>query len=349
MKEKVRGYLLELQPYSPVQSSEGVIRLDGNENPYGCSPKAKEALANYPFYHLYPDPEQRELRKALADYTGVSEEHIVAGNGSDEIIDLILRLFLEPGKKVIDLVPTFSIYSFSTRIYGGEVIEIEREKDFSVDIKKVIKAIDNRTKLIFIASPNNPTGNIMPLEDIEEIAKRDLIVVVDEAYYEFCGVTALPLMDKYKNIIVIRSFSKWAGLAGLRIGYGIFPVEIAELILKIKPPYNVNRAAQVAVIESLKDLSYLQGNIKKIIVERERLFRLLQELDFLKPFPSQANFILCSVLKGDAKEIYKYLQKRGIFIRYFDTVRLRNYLRISVGKPEDSDALISALKEWRQR
>lgn len=349
MKEKVRHHLLELRPYEALHPVEGAIKLDGNENPYGCSPKVKEALANYPFYHLYPDPEQRELRKALADYAGAKEENIVVGNGSDEIIDLILRLFLEPGEKVIDLVPTFIMFSFRVKICKGEVVEVEREEDFSVDIDKVFKAIDNQTKLIFIASPNNPTGNVMPLEDIEEIAKRDLIVVVDEAYYEFCGMTALPLMNKYKNLLIIRSFSKWAGLAGLRLGYGIFPPEIAELLLKIKSPYNVNRAAQAAAIESLKDLPYLQGNIKKVIAERERLFLLLQELEFLKPFPSQANFILCFVQKGQAKEVHKYLQSKGIFIRYFNTPRLKDYLRISVGKPEDTDALIKALKEWGRR
>jgi len=346
MEEKIRPHLLNLQPYEPLQPRrERAIILDGNENPYGCSPKVREALANYHLFHLYPDPEQRELRQALAQYVGLDGEHIVAGSGSDELIDLILRLFLEPRDKVINLVPTFGMYPFSTRICGGEIVEVEREEDFTVDIAKVRKAIDKQTKLVFIASPNNPTGNLMPLEGVEEIAQMGIIVVVDEAYFEFCGITAAPLVNKYNNVIIVRSFSKWAGLAGLRLGYGIFPPKIANLILKIKPPYNISRAAQVAALESLNDLDYLKGRVKEIISEREHLFHQLRELNFLHPYPSQANFILCSVLKGEAKEIYHLLQRKGIYIRYFNTPRLRNCLRISVGKPEHTNALIHALKQ----
>ena len=353
-----------------VQQVEGkVIKLDGNENPYGCSPKVSQAVAGYPYYHIYPDPEQRKLREALQEYTGVDRQHIVCGSGSDELIDLVLRLFLEPGDRIIDCPPTFGMYPFSAEVCGGRVSDVPRkDEDFALDIAGVKRALDKRTKVIFIASPNNPTGNIIEEQELMELVDTGRVVVIDEAYFEFSGVTMAGLVPAYRNLIVLRTFSKWAGLAGFRIGYGIFPVEIADYLMKIKQPYNVNAAAQVAVLASLSDLDYLHGNVNKIITERERLFTKLKELGWLKPYPSRANFILCSLYRDSeptpsvisrlvpskareltkqspAKEIWRQLQQRGIFIRYFDTPRLKDCLRISVGRPEDTDALIEALKE----
>ena len=354
----VRPELKGMEAYIPIEptdvlsqrveiSQEKVIKLDGNENLYGCSAKVKKALANYASYHLYPDPEQRELRKALEEYTGISSQYILAGSGSDELIDLILRLFIEPGDKVINCPPTFGMYPFSTDVSGGKVVSIPRKPDFSINVAAIKEAVNKRTKVIFIASPNNPSGNITPKQAILELLNSAMIVVIDEAYFEFSGVTVASLVPKYPNLIVLRTFSKWAGLAGLRVGYGIFPVNIVKLLMKIKQPYNVNAAAQVAALESLKDMSYLRGTIKAIVDERERLLTRLSRLDWLKVYPSQANFILCSVLNGKAKTIHKGLQRKGIFIRYFDTLRLKDCLRISVGKPEHTDALIAALKEMR--
>jgi histidinol-phosphate aminotransferase len=170
-------------------------------------------------------------------------------------------------------------------------------------------------------------------------------VLVDEAYYEFSGQTVAPLVSQYANLMVLRTFSKWAGLAGLRVGYGLFPPKIADYLLRIKIPYNVNVAALVAVQESMKDIDYLMGMVKAIIGERERLWEELKKLKWLKPFSSQANFILCLVLDGEATELRQKLQDKGILVRYFDQPLLRNYIRISVGKPEHTDALIKALKE----
>jgi histidinol-phosphate aminotransferase len=209
----------------------------------------------------------------------------------------------------------------------------------------VKRAIDEGAKLIFLASPNNPTGNTTPQPDVMELLETGIVVVVDEAYYEFSGETMVSLVAEYDNLIVLRSFSKWAGIAGLRVGYGVFPEKIVLHLMRIKPPYNVNIAAQIAAIESLKDLGYLKKTIKVIITERKRLLTKLAELEFFKPFPSKANFILCSVLNNQAERIYQELRRRGIFVRYFDTPLLKDYLRISVGKPEHTDALVAALKE----
>ena len=324
---------------------ENIIKLDANENPYGCSPRVSQALATYPYLNVYPDDGQTKLRKLLEGYTGVGAEHIVASGGSNQLIDLILRLFIEPGDEVINCPPTFDMFRFSTEMCNGALVEVPRDENFAVNVSAVKAAISKKTKVIILANPNNPTGTIMPQQDILEVVDTGLPVVVDEAYYEFSGQTVVPLVSQYQNLMVLRTFSKWAGLAGLRVGYGIFPSKIADYLLKIKLPYNVNVAALVSVQESLMDIDYLLDRVKAIVAERDRLFGELNKLKWLTPFPSQANFIICSVLNGKASQLQQKLQDKGVLVRYFDKPLLRNYIRISVGKPEHTDALIRALRE----
>ncbi len=324
---------------------ESIIKLDANENPYGCSPRVSQALATYPYLNIYPDDGQTRFRKLLEEYTGVDARHIVAGGGSNQLIDLILRLLVSKGDEVINCVPTFGIYRFSTELCGGTLVEVPRDEDFAVNVSAVRAAISERTKIVFLANPNSPTGTITPLQDILEILDTGVPVLVDEAYYEFSGQTVAPLVSQYQNLMVLRTFSKWAGLAGLRVGYGLFPPKFADYLQKIKIPYNVNVAALVAVQESLKDIDYLMDRVKTIIAERNRLFNKLRKLEWLKPFPSQGNFILCSVLNGKASQLHQKLQDKGILVRYFDQPLLRDFIRISVGKPEHTDALIKALGE----
>jgi histidinol-phosphate aminotransferase len=323
---------------------DNIIKLDANENPYGCSPAVSKALASYDEYNIYPDDGQTKLRKLLAGYCGADEKYIVAGGGSNQLIDLILRLFLNRGEEVINCVPTFGIYKFSTDLCGGKLVDIPRKDKFDIDVLAVQAAVTDRTKVIFLANPNNPTGNIISEADIRNILDTGVVVVVDEAYYEFSRQTVVALIEEYENLIVLRTFSKWAGLAGLRVGYGLFPPEIADYILKIKIPYNVNAAAMVAVEESLKDIDYLQSTVQKLIDERERLFTELETISWLKPYPSQANFILCRVEKGNALQLRQKLQEKGILIRYYDDTLLKDYVRISVGKPEHTDALMNVLR-----
>ena len=356
IEKLIRSELAALRGYAPGESPqtlegeveasvEGIIKLNSNENPYGCSPRVNQALADYPYFSVYPDAEQTKLRELLAGYAGVGAERIVASGGSNQLIDLVIRLFVESGDEVINLVPTFDIFRFSTQIQGGALVEVLRDENFAVNVSLVKAAIGEKTKLIFLANPNSPTGNITPEQDILEILDTGLPVVVDEAYYEFSGRTVVPLVSRYENLMVLRTFSKWAGLAGLRVGYGIFPPKIADYLLAMQIPYNVNVAAAVAVRESLKDIAYLMDRVKAIVAERERLFGELQKLKWLKPFPSQANFIFCSVLKGEASEVQQKLRGKGILVRYFDQPLSRNSIRISVGKPEHTDALIKALRE----
>jgi histidinol-phosphate aminotransferase len=358
--ELVRIDMRRFGTYSPCKSPEviakklgvpetEILKLDANENPYGCSPRVREALANYPYLNLYPDAAQTELREQLSGYVGLSPDHVVAGNGSDELIDLLLRMFIAPGDEVVTTVPTFDMYRFSTQVCRGKVIEVLRLSNFEVDVPAIKAAITKRTRLIFITNPNNPTGTVVPQNDILSLVETGLPVVIDEAYYEFCGQTAANLVPEKNNLMVLRTFSKWAGLAGLRIGYGIFPADIADILLKIKPPYNVSMAAMVAARESLKDSEYLLGTVRKIINERVRLLENLREVKYLKPIPSQANFILCQVTQGEAKKIQDELEKKGILVRYYNTPLLRNYIRISVGKPEQTDRVIKELKEIGER
>jgi histidinol-phosphate aminotransferase len=302
-------------------------------------------LSAYPYFNIYPDASQTELRKLFQGYTGVGAEHIVAGSGSDQLIDLILRLFVAPGDEVINCVPTFDIFRFSTALCNGKLVEVLRDEDYRVDVSAVKKAISKKTKIILLANPNNPTGTPIPKQDILELVDTGVPVLADEAYVEFSGETVTNLVPQYKNLMVLRTFSKWAGLAGFRIGYGLLPPQIAEYLRRIKLPYNVNVAALIAVRESLKDIDYLRDNVKAIVTERERLSGELKKLGWLKPFPSKANFIFCHVLKGKASEIQQELQDRGILIRYFELPLLQNSLRIGVGKPEHTDILIKTLRE----
>jgi histidinol-phosphate aminotransferase len=324
---------------------EDVIRLNGNENPYGPSPKVMEALGNFQQYNHYPDQNQRQIREKLSDYLSVHADRIVVGNGSDELIDLLLRIFLAPGENIIIPVPTFGMYSFSAEVCGGETITISRDENFEIDVEAIKLAITNKTKMAFLASPNNPTGNIATETQIRSILETGIIVVVDEAYYEFCGETALPLLEEYSNLVVLRTFSKWAGLAGLRVGLGVMSPEIARSIMSMKPPYNVNLASEIALIVSLDDLPTLTGRIDAIVSERDRMMGLLENVPGVRPWKSQANFILCKLPQDRGQEIFEGMCRQGIFPRYFNNALLKDYMRISVGFPEETDRVIETLSD----
>jgi histidinol-phosphate aminotransferase len=356
IEKLIRKDLLSFGGYSAATSPEtldgkiqvaasDIIKLDANENPYGCSPLVMKALAKYQQFNIYPDDGQERLRKMLSAYAGFDPNHIVAGSGSNQLIDLLVRLLVGQGDEVINCTPTFGIYSFSTRLCGGKLVEVPRRDDFSIDIDGVKSAISTKTKIIFIANPNNPTANLTSEKDIKILFDTGIPIIVDEAYYEFSRQTVIHLVKDYDNLVVLRTFSKWAGLAGLRVGYGIFPPAVADFILRIKIPYNVNAAALIGVEESLKDIDYLMASVDKIIAERTRLFNELTKIKWLKPYPSEANFILCDVQKRDAKSLFQQLQSKGILVRYFDQPRVKDCIRFSVGKPEHTNALVKALQQ----
>lgn len=360
LQRLLRRDLAQLEPYpAPLPLEEfarsvgvspaEVIKLDQNENPYGCSPQVIEALRAFPWYHVYPDPDHRTLRSRLGDYVGVDPAAIVIGNGSDELIELLLRLFIEPGDRVVSAAPTFGYYATATQVAGAEYVTVPRGPDFEVDPAAIAAAVNERTKLVLIASPNNPTGNTTPLAVIHELLRLGVVVVADEAYFEFSQQTALPLLRDAgaENLVILRTFSKWAGLAGLRLGYGIFPEALRTPVQAVKGPYNVSQAAEVAGLASLDDLDYLRSTVGRIRAERDRLEVRLAETGFLAPYPSDANFLLCEVIGHRAADLQRALEARAILIRRYESPRLENCLRISVGRPEQNDRLLEVLDTLR--
>lgn len=353
----MRGY----DPVEPVDVLEReigrrIVKLDGNENPYLSSPRAREVLARFPYYHIYPDPLQRNLREALSRYTSFPPENIVAGNGSDDLIDLTLRLFVSEGDEVLNASPTFGMYPFLVTIAAGRLVDVPRRRDFSLDIDRLCAAVTPRTRVVFIASPNNPTGNLVTEAEVRRLLALGIVVVVDEAYYEFSSGTVATLLPTNPNLIVLRTFSKWAGLAGLRVGYCLCHEKLAAHLLTIKQPYNVNVAGEAAAIASLQDEQYLLGNVELLRRERDRMYAALEAIPWLHPHPSQANFVLCRVDQkanvGDlttAQRLRDGLRRRGILVRFYESDGLRDCLRISTGLPGDTDALLAALTEvWNE-
>jgi histidinol-phosphate aminotransferase len=345
VRPELAGFVGYAACKSPDSYPGRVVKLDASENNYGASPRVQIALAEFQGYHIYPDAAQVEIRRALADYTGVSMEQIVAGSGSDQLIDLLIRLFCAPGDEIINLPPTFAMFKFYADLQGVKVISVPRDADYGIDVPGIKKAVSAKTKLIFIANPNNPTGTLTPENMISEVLELGLPTVVDEAYFEFTGKTFASRVGKLPNLMVLRTFSKWAGLAGLRVGYGLFPARVADILHAVRDPYNVNIAALVAAKESLKDAASLLAKVKLIVAERERLYGELGKLAWLKHYPSRANIILCRVFKGEAKALQAALDERSILVRYFNSPGLENCLRFSVGKPEEDDILLKALKE----
>jgi len=369
----LRPDIAALESYTPVAPIEvlaarlglpieRIIKLDANESPYGASPRALAALAAVggQFGHggaalqygdpsvvaIYPDPNHTLLREHLSRYTGQPAERIICSSGSGELIDLVMRMLLQPGDRIIDCPPTFGMYGFDAGIHGAKVIEVPRDDRFAIDIEGVAEATEQHgAKMIFVTLPNNPTGNLIAHAEIERLLEPPLLVVVDEAYVEFAGVSVVDMIGRYPNLAVLRTFSKWAGLAGLRIGYGLFHEELIQHLWKIKQPYNINVAAQAAALGSLEDVDYLMDKVRIVVAERERIYAQLQSLAGLHVYPSQANFLLCRVLAGDAKALKDELMRRGILVRYFNKPGLSDCIRFSIGTPEQNDVLLAALEE----
>lgn len=340
---------IEVQAARRGISPDRIVRLNMNENPYGTPLRVQEAFASFDRYHLYPDPESREIRRLLAGYTGIDASRIVVGNGSDEIIDLLFCLFVEPGEEVIVPTPTFGMYQARAAVFGANARAVPRRADFSLDLEAMEAAITPATKLIFLASPNNPSGNLCRERDIVQLLRRNVIVVVDEAYFEFSGRTVAPVTREFDNLVVLRTFSKWAGLAGLRVGYGLFPRWMAVEAARIKQPYNVNVAAQIAVEAIFEEMPYLRTTIRRIRLERLRMYRALRKLNFVRPLESKANYLLVRVLHGTSAALVEWLEEDGIFIRRYPSPDLADYVRISVGRPEDTDRLVRRMTLLAQR
>lgn len=375
----VRPDIAEMEAYIPIvpfevlsarlgREPEEIVKLDANENPYGPSPKALAALQNGRFFHIYPDPESNQLRDALSNYVQMPKDRLLTGMGADELIDLVLRVVLSPGDVVIDCPPSFGMYPFSTAVNSGQYVQVWRKDDFSLDVEGIETAVANHptAKVLFLCSPNNPDGSTINDADLRRLLDLPLLVVLDEAYVDFDlnrkkrearkeetkisfasfavnSASRIYWTLEYDNLAVLRTFSKLAGLAGLRVGYGAFPEWLLPHLWKIKQPYNINVAASLAALASLEDQTWLNEKVQLLLAERERLFTELGKIPFLEPFPSRSNFVLCRVVGRDAQTLKHDLEKAGILVRYFNKPGVDNCIRISAGRPEDTDRLIAEL------
>nr|BBH89995.1 histidinol-phosphate aminotransferase [Thermosporothrix sp. COM3] len=356
----VRPELDRLAEYVPGESLEAfstrtnipiqeIIKLNSNESPYEPVPEVLAALANYKQFNLYPDTDSAALRQALEQYTGVEKRHIVVQHGSMELINLLWHLFLSPGDNIICCPPTFSLYKSVTTFCGAHVVEVPRNPDFSLNVEAIKAAITPQTKLIILCSPNNPTGNPIRQEDLFALLDTGRIIMVDEAYVEFSDFPRgyAHLVPEHENLVVTRTFSKWAGLAGLRIGYALVPEWIQSYMRRAQCPFEVNMSGHIAAIETLKHLDATLQNVQRIVEERAHLFEVLASYPFLKPLPSQGNYILTFVDQSQVtiKQLRNAVESHGILLRYFSSQPdLADYFRVTVGLPEHTEKLNQALQ-----
>jgi histidinol-phosphate aminotransferase len=341
----LRKNVKKLIPYSSARSEfegDAQIFLDANENSLGST------LNNN--FHRYPDPLQKQLKQKLSSIKNVPAGNIFVGNGSDEAIDLLIRAFCNPGAdSILIFPPTYGMYEVSAEINDIAVNKVFLTKNYELDIDAIKDGINNNTKIIFVCSPNNPTGNLLNTESIEWLLKNfNGIVVVDEAYIDFAGIRSWSQrLNEFPNLVVLQTLSKAWGLAGLRIGFAYASKDIIHVFNKIKPPYNISEATQQLALQALQNEQQAKEKTDILIQQKERLLNEFEQFDFIKIiYPSDANFILVKV--DDAKNLYQYLISKNIVVRNRSSQPLcGNSLRVTVGTPEENDALLNALKNYQ--
>ena len=347
----IRENIKALKPYSSARhefTGKASVFLDANENAYGSPGSSPEGEAGVR-YNRYPDPLQWQLKFQLARIKGVPAENIFIGNGSDEVIDLAYRIFCDPAKdNVIICPPTYGMYEVSANINDISIKKVNLTKDFQLDVDSVLETIDANTKLIFICSPNNPTGNNMRREDLEILLNNfSGIVIIDEAYINYSKQkTFIQELTEYPNLIVMQTLSKAWGLAALRLGLCYASMDIIDLYNKVKPPYNINEASQQLGLDALQDTETVNAWIKEVVQQKELLIKRLSTFSFVeKIYPSDANFILVKV--KDANHLYDHLSSNEIIVRNRSKdVHCENCLRITIGTPEENKQLIELLNQY---
>lgn len=335
----LRKNILSLKPYSSARdefSGEAMVFLDANENPF-----------NHPF-NRYPDPLQKKLKTKISELKAIASENIFLGNGSDEPIDLLIRAFCEPGTdNIVTIDPTYGMYQVAAEINDVEIRKVSLTEEFQLDAKEVLNVANENTKLIFLCSPNNPSGNNLEKELMLEVVQNFKgIVIIDEAYIDFApGKSLLPELEKYQNLVILQTFSKAWGMAGIRLGMAFASPEIITVLNKIKYPYNLNILTQKKAIKLLKQKEQIGKWVKLLIAERNKMARLLGTFPFVvKIYPSDANFLL--VKMHDAPGIYDYLVEKGIIVRNRSKIHLcENSLRITIGSSDENEILLKALNE----
>ena len=358
MKKMARRGIEDLVPYPPGKPIEelerelgiqGSIKLASNENPLGPSPLAIEAIRRkLEVLNRYPDGSGFYLKAKLSEKSGLAPDKILLGNGSNEIIELIVRTFLEPEEEVIQAFPTFLVYEKIVKGAGGIMLSVPL-KDFRINLDGMLDAVTTKTKIIFVNNPNNPTGSVLGAREMGlflEALPKDIIVALDEAYIEFVTdsdcANGLHLLNKHPGVVVLRTFSKLYGLAGLRIGYGFTSARIADYINRVRQPFNANALAQAAATAALDDMEFVEKTLDTV---RDGLAYLQEHLDHmgLQYVPTQTNFFLIRV-PGGGKYTYESLLPKGVIVRSMESYGLPDYIRINVGLPEENERFIRALQ-----
>lgn len=362
---KPRQIVSDMDSYVPGRSQdeiaaefglkkEDIIKLGSNENPWGPSPKAIEAIKNeLDSINRYPESQLKELVHLVADYSDVKDSQvIIGGDGADEIIDVLAKTFIEPGDEFIVPLPSYMYYEYLLQQYGANPVYAKWDLDKNVlDIDSIFECISSKTKMIFLCSPNNPTGTLIEKADLVKIASEnpDILIVIDEAYFEYSEVTNKGLIDEYDNIFIIRTMSKVLGLAGMRIGYGLACEEIIEYMHRIKPVFSLTRLSYVAAVNTFKDKDYIEKSIKDGIESRDYLTDELSKIESLNVFPSKSNFILIGVKDTGytAAEITREFMKRGIIVRDCTSFKgLDEYwIRISICTMDENKRFIEIVHE----
>jgi len=344
LRDLIRPNIRSLKPYRSARDSyeEGVL-LDANENSYG-SPYAEAAELNL---HRYPSPAQKELRNRIADFRGVEVNNVFTGVGSDEAIDLLMRIFCEPGTdRIIITPPTYGMYEVAANTNNVDVQKIELTSDFHLRPEAILKVADFNSKLLFLCSPNNPTGNhLRHIDLIRLMEKFPGIVVVDEAYIDFSDRKSLaPMVRRYPNLVVLQTLSKAFGLAGIRLGMAFGDPELISFMHRVKAPYNVNALTSRYAVKAFDHLDKIREHVEAIREERNRMVQALQLIDEVEHIaPSDANFVLFKIAR--AREVYSSLAREGVIVRFRgDEPHCENGLRLTIGTPDENDLFLSALK-----
>lgn len=363
MKIGIPEYIRSLRPYTPGKPIEEVkeeygisevIKLASNENAIGPSPKAIEAIKEaLPYLHRYPSGSGWRLREKLAQRLNVRQEQIVLGNGSDEIMGLVGRVFLLPNDEVIIPASSFSIYEKIAHLHHANILRVPLSA-FKIDLNGILKRVNKRTKLIFINNPHNPTGTVFSVSEWESFLEKtpsSTIIVLDEAYVDFIEdskrINSLNYLKDFKNLIILRTFSKSYGLAGLRIGYGILDASLAYYLQLVREPFSVNSLAQIGALAALDDEEFLEKTKKMVWEGRTYLISEFKKLGIMT-VPSEANFLLV-YLSNKAEFICKELLSRGIIVRSMEGYGMKEYLRITIGRPEENKKLILNFKQiWEK-
>ena len=346
--DAVRQTIRRMQGYIPGEQPQDkrYIKLNSNENPYPPSPRVIAALqqAIGEDLRLYPDPVANHLRDKAAAMYGLSREQILVGNGSDDLLTMLMRTFVGPGDRVAFPVPTYSLYGILVAMQDGKVVRVPFLADFSLPSQLA----EVEAKLTILCHPNAPSGTLTPLHRVEELAQRVRgILVIDEAYVDFADETALPLLHKYPHVVILRTLSKSFSLAGMRIGLAFGHPDLIAELMKVKDSYNVSRLSSVAAVAALEDYAWMRQNVHKIRATRTRLSAALRELGYFV-YDSQANFVLARQQGVIQEPMYHGLKEWGLLVRYFSSPELADCLRISVGTDEEIDRLIAAMEELRR-